>query len=233
MFDEAKRWKTYSTVLATKGIDVHYSADAPTASYNLSTRQIILPVWDCLDEATTQALASHEIGHAKFSSYELDNFKELVERYRDLFNVVEDARIERLMKKEFQGLGAIFKEGYSNLAAAKIFPLDGIEDANLVERLNIFAKFGFMVEVPFRNQMESAFAYRLLNLSTKTDVIDLCEDILDYLKARSLEVNLQMQKSHAEDADEASGDEAEDDGGESGFGVNDEGDSNREKNLSE
>lgn len=233
MFDEAKRWKTYSTVLATKGIDVHYSADAPTASYNLSTRQIILPVWDCLDEATTQALASHEIGHAKFSSYELDNFKELVERYRDLFNVVEDARIERLMKKEFQGLGAIFKEGYSNLAAAKVFPLNGIEDANLVERLNIFAKFGFMVEVPFRNQMESAFAYRLLNLSTKTDVIDLCEDILDYLKDRSLEVNLQMQKSESGESAESDGVDVEEDEEESAIGVNDEADSNGEKNLSE
>lgn len=213
MFDEAKRWETYSTILATKGIEVVYSPDAPTASYNLATRQIVLPMWDCLNEATTQALASHEIGHAKFSNYEMDNFKELVERYKDLFNVVEDARIERLMKKEFQGLEAIFKEGYFNLATAKVFPLDGIKDANLVERLNIFAKFGFMVEVPFRNHKESAFAYRLLNLSTKADVIDLCEDVLEYLKERSLEVNLQMQKTLNECSDgdsESSEDESRD-----------------------
>ena len=190
LFDEAKRWEVYSTVLASKGIRLVYSKDAATASYNLFTREIVLPVWDCLDEETTQALTSHEIGHAKFSTYDVDNFQELANRYKDLFNVIEDARIERLMKKEFAGLGSIFRNGYSVLAKSGTFPLDGIESAPLIERLNVFAKFGFMVDVPFRTKEESTFAYRMLNLSTKTDVIDLCEDILDYLKSRQMEANL-------------------------------------------
>ena len=178
---EQKRWEIYSTVLASTGISLVYSKTAATASYDLRTKTVTLPVWDCLDETATQALASHEIGHARHSDYSFSAFAEFTARYRDLFNVVEDARIERLMKQEFQGLSAIFKEGYATLAKEKIFPLDGIESAPLVERLNVFAKFGFMKDVPFSKE-ESPFAYRILNLSTKTDVVDLCEDILSYLK---------------------------------------------------
>lgn len=206
LFDEAKRWEVYSTVLASKGITLCYSKKVATATYNLATREIILPVWDCMDETTTQALASHEIGHAKFSNYDLDNFKELLERYKDLFNVVEDARIERLMKKEFAGLNGIFRDGYSVLAKSGVFPLENVNEAPLVERLNIFAKFGFMVEVPFHNREESEFAYRLLNLSTKTDVIDLCEDVLDYLKRQEVEANLK-ENTDSNASDESSSSE--------------------------
>ena len=203
MFDDAKRWETYSSVLSLKGIHLAYSSEAATASYDLATQQVILPVWDCLDEVSTQALASHEIGHAKFSNYTLESFNDFFARYKDLFNVVEDARIERLMKKEFAGLNSIFKDGYSVLGKNGIFPLDGIETAPLVERLNVFAKFGFMVEVPFNTKEESSFAYRILNLSTKADVIDLCEDILQYLK----KVN-EEQKDSRPDARKGLGNEA-------------------------
>ncbi len=181
---EQKRWEVYSSVLASTGIRLVYSGEASTASYDLSTQTVTLPVWDCLDETATQALASHEIGHAKFSTFSLEDFRDFFRRYGDLFNVVEDARIERLMKREFLGLASIFADGYRTLADNGIFPLDGIEKAPLVERLNVFAKFGFMVDVPFPVKEEAAFSYRLMNLSTKTDVIDLCEDILAYLREK-------------------------------------------------
>ncbi len=199
MIEEAKRWETYSQVLSAKDIRLSYSQCASTASYDLLTHEVILPMWDCLDEESTQALTSHEIGHAKFSDYELEAFKDLFARYKDLFNVVEDARIERLMKQEFKGLNRIFKDGYSILANEGIFPLDGIDKASLVERLNIFAKFGFMVEVPFFNKEESSFAFRLMNLSTKADVVDLCEDVYVYLKEKIDEESNQQDELKASD----------------------------------
>lgn len=177
---EQKRWEVYSSVLASTGLTLRYSAEASTASYDILKKEVVLPIWECLDETATQALASHEIGHAKHSDFDLDVFKEMTERYGDLFNVVEDARIERLMKMEFLGLGAIFKNGYKTLADEGIFPMEGIEKAPLVERLNAFAKFGFMKDIPFSKD-EAAFSYRLINLSTKADVVDLCEDILSYI----------------------------------------------------
>ena len=199
MIEEAKRWETYSQVLSAKDIKLSYSQVASTASYDILTHEVILPMWDCLDEESTQALTSHEIGHAKFSDYELEAFKDLFARYKDLFNVVEDARIERLMKQEFKGLNRIFKDGYSILANEGIFPLDGIDKASLVERLNIFAKFGFMVEVPFFNKEESSFAFRLMNLSTKADVVDLCEDVYVYLKEKISEESNQQDELRASD----------------------------------
>lgn len=180
--DEARRWEVYSQILSSDNVTLSYSPDAATATFDVSSRHVILPTWDCLDEMSTQALASHEIGHAKFSTYALEDFKELFTRYKDLFNVVEDARVERLMKKEFKGLKAIFQDGYSTIAKGGVFPLEDVETASLIERLNIFTKFGFMMDVPFFTKEEAEFSYRILNLSTKTDVVDLCEDILDYLK---------------------------------------------------
>ena len=173
-------------------------------------------------------MASHEIGHAKHSDFGVSVFKEMVERYGDLFNVVEDARIERLMKMEFQGLASIFKAGYRTLADEGIFPLEGIETAPLVERLNVFAKFGFMKDVPFSRE-EAAFSYRLLNLSTKTDVVDLCEDILAYIgkeissKNDFLPSSSSLRQEEGEESEERNGsgsspdseDNGEPDGGES------------------
>ena len=213
---EQKRWEVYSSVLASTGIRLIYSKHATTASYDLERKIVFLPVWECLDDTATQALASHEIGHAKHSDFALDDFKEFTKRYGDLFNVVEDARIERLMKREFPGLGSIFKEGYKTLADNGIFPLNGIETASLVERLNVFAKFGFMVDVPFPSREEAEFSYRLTCLSTKTDVIDLCEDILDYLKARPKGKSSDSREWQNSGDDSSSDDEGESGEGESG-----------------
>lgn len=211
---EQKRWEVYSSVLASTGLTLRYSADASTASYDILKKEVVLPVWECLDEDATQALASHEIGHAKHSDFELSVFKEMTGRYGDLFNVVEDARIERLMKMEFQGLAAIFKAGYRTLADEGKFPLDGIESAPLVERLNAFAKFGFMKDIPFSRD-EAAFSYRLMNLSTKADVVDLCEDILAYIESKlersdmSLAAADGVQQEESKDSERADGEETE------------------------
>ena len=189
--DEARRWEVYSQILASDNVTLSYSSTAATASFDIISKHVILPTWDCLDETSTQALASHEIGHAKFSTYTRESFKEMFDRYKDLFNVVEDARIERLMKREFKGLKDIFQDGYSTIAKGGVFPLENVESASLIERLNIFTKFGFMMDVPFYTKEEAEFSFRIMNLATKTDVVDLCEDILDYLKEHGS--NLQEQ----------------------------------------
>lgn len=187
-FEDNKKWELYSTILSEEGINFEYSSKASTAYFDLKERKIIVPIWNWLDEDAKQLLVSHEVGHAKFSNYTLDAYKELSEKFLDLFNIVEDARIERLMKKEYLGLNNIFKLGYKILLKNKLFNIpDDFSECNLVERLNLYAKVGTIINIPFFNKEEYDFAYKIMNLNTKTDVISLCYDIYEYLKEKSFD----------------------------------------------
>ena len=193
MFTDNKTWGVYSSILSEEGIDFVYSKSASTAYFELENRRVVVPVWEWMDEYAKQLLVSHEVGHAKFSDYTMKAYEEYVKEFKDLFNVVEDARIERLMKKEYLGLNSIFFNGYKVLVKNDIFEIpDDLSKCTLTERLNLYAKIGTYIEVPFFNTQEHTFAYRLMNLNTKSDVVSLCYDIKEYLKDHQEEQQLQQ-----------------------------------------
>lgn len=201
MFDDNKIWQVYSSILSEEGIDFVYSMDASTAYFELETKRVVVPVWEWMDEKSKQLLVSHEVGHAKHSDYTRDAYKEYVKEFKDLFNVVEDARIERLMKKEYAGLNRIFSDGYKVLIKNNLFNVpENLETCNLVERLNLYAKIGTQISIPFNNEKEYEFSYRLMNLTTKSDVVSLCYDICEYLKEQKEEQSKESKDFSPENA---------------------------------
>ena len=191
-FTDNKSWQVYSSILSEEGIKFSYSTKAATAYFDLENREVVVPVWEWMDEPSKQLLVSHEVGHAKHSNYSREAYEEYVSKFHSLFNVVEDARIERLMKREYLGLNKIFSYGYSVLMKNGIFEIpDNLDKLNITERLNLYAKLGTLIEVPFHNEKEYEFSYRLMNLNTKAEVVSLCYDILEYLKENKQEENSQ------------------------------------------
>lgn len=186
-FEDEKLWQTYSSILSCKEISFKYSEEANTAYYDIEEKSVTVPTWKWMDPICKQAIVSHEIGHAKYTNYKKSVFIELAEKYKDLFNIVEDARIERLMKKEYAGLSSIFSKGYSQLIKNEIFNIpEDKSELNLIERLNLYSKIGTIINIPFYNKEENTFAYRIMNLKTKVDVIELCEDLYNYIQENDM-----------------------------------------------
>ena len=107
-------------LLASENIRVVHDASVPSAAFELNTRTLILPMWKC-DKVVYDFLVGHEVAHAKFTP--ADRWRAEAERIgganariaQDYINVIEDARIERLIKREFPGLRADFMQGYKSL----------------------------------------------------------------------------------------------------------------------
>ena len=192
-------WEVYTQVLSKENLKLTYSDTAKTAHFNLETREVVVPTFDYITDDITQLLISHEVGHAMYSTYERDEFSKYASLYGDLFNVVEDAHIENKLKKAFGGLSAIFKEGYKNLYDEDFFEIhEDLSSYSLTSRLNLFYKLGHIIDVPF-NGKENEFAVALKRVLSKEECINLCEDILNFLKEESEKENEEEQSGGDEE----------------------------------
>ena len=83
-----------------------------TAQFDLKNRTMTLPIWNDMDGDLYDLLVGHEIGHALYTPLEgwhnsvVSNNKN--KAFKGFLNVVEDARIEKLVKRKFPGLAKSF-----------------------------------------------------------------------------------------------------------------------------
>ena len=86
-------------------------------------------------------LVGHEVGHALFTPDEDPPADSIPHQF---VNVVEDARIEKLMKRKYMGLAKSFYKGYKELYDEDFFELDGedITTFNLADRANLYFQGG-------------------------------------------------------------------------------------------
>ena len=82
-------------LLATENLIVEHK-QTPTAYFNVDSRVLTLPKWDKASDTVYDMLVGHEVGHALFTPNV--DFREQVSCPQDYVNVIEDARIEKLMK---------------------------------------------------------------------------------------------------------------------------------------
>lgn len=201
-------WTVYSSMLAQENIQVIYDSKAVTAKFSFATRNITLPTQTLVNEPISQLFTVHEVGHALFSNYTVEEVTNYSSKYGDLFNVVEDAYIERKLKATFNGIASILSSGYSELLSEKMFGEDikeNISVMNLVDRLNAKAKIGSFIDVPF-DKDEYKFVYKLVTLSSNADVIQLCEDIYKFVKENTANKTANAQTDDNSISEEVDGD---------------------------
>ena len=93
-------------LLATENLVVEH-ANVETASFDVVNRVLTLPVWEA-SEDVYDMLVGHEVGHALYTP----NEKIDADIPSSYVNVVEDARIERMIKSTYPGLIKSFCSGY-------------------------------------------------------------------------------------------------------------------------
>jgi len=155
-------------LLATENVIIEHDV-VQTAKFDVRDRVLTLPVWDKASSVVYDLLVSHEVGHALFTPDE--DFGSVPFQF---INVVEDARVEKLIKRKYMGLAKTFYRGYEELNDQDFFELEDkdINTFNLADRANLFFKVGNYITLDFTVKEQEII-----------DMIGKCETFEDVKKA--------------------------------------------------
>ena len=133
-------------LLATEDLIVEHK-QVPTAQFNVHTRVLTLPLWELASNDVYDMLVGHEVAHALFTP-DQDPPADIPHQF---VNVVEDARIEKLMKRRYMGIAKSFYKGYSELHNGDFFEIENedIDTFNLADRANLYFKIGTFLDLSF------------------------------------------------------------------------------------
>jgi hypothetical protein len=181
-------------LLATEDLVVEHK-HVETAQFNVQTRVLILPLWEKASNDVYDMLVGHEVGHALFTPNE-DPPKDVPHSF---MNVVEDARIEKLMKRKYLGIAKSFYRGYSEMHEDDFFELDGedITKFNLADRANLHFKIGSFLPIPF-SPPEKEIISLIQNAETFTDTITAAKALYNYCKQEKEEESQVEQSKELE-----------------------------------
>jgi len=167
-------------LLATENLIVEHRK-VPTASFDVDRRVLTLPNWDKASSTVYDMLVGHEVGHALFTPNE--DWTNMFDCPKDFVNVIEDARIEKLMKRKYPGLRKSFSGGYKELNEKDFFSIEG-EDFNtfsLIDRINLHFKVGASALIPFSIE-EKVFVARTDVAMTFDEVCQIAVDVYNFSK---------------------------------------------------
>jgi hypothetical protein len=192
-------------LLAKENIQVHIG-NYHTAFFDVKQRLLGLPTWNTDSKNVSDLLIGHEVGHALHTP--TDAISLFQERYPnipfDVANIVEDIRIERLIRDNYPGLVFCFKEGYRHFIEKDFFKIKDIDvnKLNFIDRLNLRGKIGNLVDIPLSKKEETIYQ-RCLAAETYDEVLDICKDVIKLAKIKA-------QKPQ-EDSDQSQGQNDDDD----------------------
>ena len=167
-------------LLATEDLIVEHKK-VQTACFNVHTRVLTLPMWDKASNTVYDLLVGHEVGHALFTPDE--NWLQKVAVPPQFVNVVEDARIEKLMKRKYMGLAKSFFKGYKELNDEDFFSINDsdISDFNLADRANLYFKVGNFVDLSFDSE-ETVLIQKIADVETFDEVLKVAEELYLFCK---------------------------------------------------
>lgn len=186
-------------LLATENLTVVHQ-QVETASFNVKDRVLTLPLWEDMENFTYDHLVGHEVAHALYTP--TDDWMEIVKEnpgLKSFVNVVEDARIEKLIQRKYPGLRQNFIKSYRKMLAEGFFgkTQEEINSFKLIDRINVFFKCGGSVGVQFTKE-EMPWIREIENAETFEEVIDIAERLYgkakeEMKKEQELKQELQQQ----------------------------------------
>lgn len=167
--------------LATENLIVEHK-NVPSASFDVDRRVLTLPNWKKASETVYDLLVGHEVGHALYTD-NIDWTVDYPEVPKDFVNVVEDARIEKLMKRKFPGLSRSFYNGYQELNQDDFFSVkeENLDEMSLIDRINLYFKIGAFHNISFTDA-EDEFVSRISKAETFEEVLEISQDLVNFVK---------------------------------------------------
>ena len=175
-----------------------------TASFNIKTRVLSLPIWKDLTPEMEDLFVIHEVGHALYTGEEYLVEAKDTPGLHSYLNVVEDARIEKLMKRKFPGVRKTMNTAYAQLNDKDFF---GIKDLDLsacllIDKINIHFKVGYSSGIKFTPE-ENRFVVRTERAETIEQVIQLSKEIREFSMQKLKEEKEEKQRAKAQEDEES------------------------------
>ena len=182
--------ESLAKLLATENLIVEHRP-VETASFEVFSRVLTLPTWEHECNDVTDMFIAHEVGHALYTPEDTDWLDEVPQTF---LNVTEDIRIEKLIKRRYEGLPKTFFKGYQALDIDEFF---GIADTdlstlNLADKINLQYKIGNYRDIPFTKE-EATFLPKCDALETFDDAVALAKEIFAFCQE-------QLDKQQKEEA---------------------------------
>ena len=167
-------------LLATEDLIVEHR-NVETAQFDVRTRVLTLPNWERASNDVYDALVAHEVGHALYTP-DREWFKE-IKIPPSFVNIVEDVRIEKLMKRRYAGLAKTFRRGYNELSDNDFFEVDGkdLDTFNLADRVNLHFKIGAWIDISF-SISETPIVNLIANAETFDETLSAAEALYNFCK---------------------------------------------------
>lgn len=192
-------------LLATENFNVEHGK-YDTAAFDVKNRILYLPNWKNINEDVYDLFVSHEVSHALNTPsdgwHNVNNDKG--DGYKSFLNVIEDARIEKLIKRKYPGVRIPMIRGYKHLMDMDIFGIRGmdVDELPFIDRINIHTKSGWNSDI-FFSEEENEMLTEVEFCETFEDVLRVTDMIYEYSKHEEVLTDNHVNfSSFGEDEDE-------------------------------
>ena len=196
-------------LLATENLTVVHE-NVRTASFNVKERILTLPIWQDMESYTYDHLVGHEVGHALYTPTE--GWHESVSTkgagYKSYLNVIEDARIERMIQTRYPGLRREFVKSYKKMLGEGFFgdDIESINNYDLIDRINVYFKCGASSGVKLTAD-EMKWVREIEAAQTWEQVVDIADRMYGAAKEKMEEERAEQQQDSMDEDDEGMEDE--------------------------
>jgi len=194
-------------LLATENLTIEHK-QVSTASFDMKSRVLTCPIWKDMTSELYDLFMGHEVGHALDTPLEgwHDSVSTKGANYKHFLNVVEDARIEKKIKRRYPGIKRSFITAYNRLYDDGFFGhVHNINKMSLIDKINIHFKCGITANVNFTDD-EMVFVNRIENCETWNDVVAITDDLFTYCKGEQKKMKEDQQSKWLEDSSVKPGD---------------------------
>ena len=209
-------------LLATEDLNVQHQ-QVETAYFDVKSRTLILPIWKEMPNELYDLLVGHEVGHALFTPTNTERLQKAYQKTsKACVNILEDARIERLVKNRYPGLRKQFFSGYKHLVEKDFFGLSKrpISELNILDKINLYFKIPNAVDITF-NEIEQSFVDRIEVSKSFKDIEAIAKEQkeeMEEVEGNDEEVSTvesdEKFDGDAQDSDEAEANDSESEKGE-------------------
>ena len=173
-------------LLATENISVQHGK-YESASFDTANRILRLPILKEMSGDIYDLMVLHEVGHALYTPDEgwREKVKEKGQGFMSFLNVIEDARIEKKIKRKYPGGRVSFLRGYEDLMNRDFFGTKGsnLSLLNLIDRINLYFKGGVSTGIKF-DEEESTWIKEIVDAESFSSVVDIAERLYDGAKEK-------------------------------------------------
>ena len=184
--------KSYlAKLLATENIEVQVN-NVETASFDVANRILTLPRFKIKSQDVQDMLIGHECSHALHT--DMDAWLKIGddEKLKMACNVLEDARIDKLIQKKYPGLTKNYINGFDLMMKHNFFGLKDVDlqKLSLIDKINMYFKSSKRMKLQFTKD-ELSYVEKTDNLKNMDDVIALAKDIINYQEKKDQEQKLE------------------------------------------